>query len=76
MVADIEELEMWTRQKSVLEGSVQKKRESRKRVKLFSSQTQTEQRNCLKEIMESENPLQGGNNVVMSEDLGREIQGK
>ena len=31
--------------------------------------------NCVEETTESENPLQGGNNLVRSEDLREELQG-
>ena len=45
--------ENWTRQKSTLEGSLQ--RESRlRRVKISHSQSQTARQNCLEEIMEFE----------------------
>ena len=51
-------LNIWTRQKSMLENSTQRNYLRRKMVNTSCSRSQMEQLNCLKEIMESENPHQ------------------
>ena len=51
---------LWTRQKSMLEDSIQRKGPRPKMVKHWNSQSQMEQSNCLEEISVSENPPQCG----------------
>ena len=55
--------ETQTRQKAVLEGSMQNKYSRQRRVIFSYSQSQMEQQNCLEEIMKSENLHHGGINL-------------
>ena len=50
LVADIEELEFWTRHKSMLGDSMQRKSSCRRMVNIAHSRSQMEQLNCLEEI--------------------------
>ena len=48
----------------------------KKRVNVCNSRSRMEQQNCLEEItVESESPLQGGEQLVRSEDLREQLQG-